>query len=107
MLVKRKTTHAVCPTCGFRVETRHHSPVHCDKYRRVAEMRGSGMNDAQVGRELSLSRERVRQILLKAGPEKKIEILGKIVVAEARKLGSDIRLRQVMDILKKPVKSSK
>lgn len=106
MLVKRKTTHAVCPNCGFRVETRHHSPVHCDKYRRVGGMRGSGMNDAQVGRELRLSRERVRQILSKAGPEKQIEILGNIVVAEARKLGSDISLRHVMEILEKAVKSS-
>ncbi len=65
------------------------------------------MNYAQVGRELTLSRERVRQIPLKAGPEKKTEILGNIVEAEARKLGSNITLRQVMEIVEKPVKSSK
>jgi len=107
MLVKRKTTHAVCPSCGFRVETRHHSPAHCDKYRQVAELRGSGLNDAQVGRKLALSRERVRQILSRAGPDKGMEILAHITVADAQKLGCNISLGAALEALKKSAKPSK
>ena len=100
MLVKRKTAYAVCPICGFKVEIRHHAPAHCEKHRRVAELRGSGMSDAEVGRELRISRERVRQILLKAGPDKAIEIIARTAVANAHRLGKELSFPRVLELVK-------
>ena len=100
MLVKRKTVYAVCPNCGFNVEIRHHARSHCEMYRRVGELCDTGISDAQVGRNLGISRERVRQILLKAGPEKGTEIIAKTVVTQAHKLGKEVSLQRVIEVLK-------
>jgi hypothetical protein len=100
MLVKRKSVYAVCPNCGFNVEIRHHAAAHCEIHRRVGELCGTGISDAQVGRSLGISRERVRQILLKAGPEKGAEIIAKRVVTQAHKLGKEVSLQRVIEVLK-------
>jgi orotate phosphoribosyltransferase-like protein len=102
MLVNRKTTYAICPHCGFKVEVRHHSQAACEIKRRVAELRGSGMTGAQVGRELGISRERVRQICLKMGREKAIETIAANVVARSRQLGNELVLSDVIELLKNP-----
>ena len=100
MLVKRKTAYAVCPNCGFNVEIRHHAAAHCEIHRRVGELCGTGISDAQVGRNLGISRERVRQILLKAVPEKATEIIARTVVTQAHKLGKEVSLQQVIELVK-------
>ena len=100
MLVKRKTTHAICANCGFKVEVRHHSQAACEKQRRVAELRGCGMTNAQVGRELGISRERVRQILSKIEQKGTIETIAAIVVVRAHQLGKEISLSQVIESLR-------
>jgi hypothetical protein len=100
MLVKRRTTHAVCPRCGFTVEVRHHTLKHCEMKVRVATLRSLVMNGAQIAKQIGVSRERIRQVLSKLGKEKAIETIGSIVVTRARKLGKDIALSDVIKILR-------
>jgi DNA-binding transcriptional regulator LsrR (DeoR family) len=61
------------------------------------------MSRAQIGRELGISRERVRQILLKIGPDKAIEIIARTGVADAHKLGKELSLRKVTELVKSAI----
>jgi DNA-binding NarL/FixJ family response regulator len=81
MLDNPKKVHVLCPQCGFRVKSMMHPSAVCDRYRKILELRTAGLNNAEVGRTLSLSRERVRQILLRAGPEVDMAIPAKSAAA--------------------------
>jgi DNA-directed RNA polymerase sigma subunit (sigma70/sigma32) len=61
------------------------------------------MSDAEVARELGISRERVRQILLKIGPDKAIETIARTVVANAHKLGKELSLPRVIELVKSAI----
>jgi hypothetical protein len=63
------------------------------------------MNDAQIGREVGISRERVRQILLKAGPDKRVEVFAKMLVADAQSMAKTISLEEVTETIKKSIAS--
>jgi DNA-directed RNA polymerase specialized sigma subunit len=63
VVYQRKEPFVLCPHCGCRVLVRLHTPLSCDRFRRVFELRGQRWTLAEIGRELGISRERVRQIL--------------------------------------------
>ena len=67
MLEAYKKQLVLCPDCGCWVNLRRHTREQCQRIRLICELRPT-MTLAEIAAKLGVTKERVRQILLKRFP---------------------------------------